>query len=97
MLGAAIVICVALLVATALLRGYTARELNRARFECGSLINEEKRLRRELEHIEILAESAEARRFQTQGEIDKFRQEIDELLPAISHLEAQLNKAPEDD
>ena len=97
MLGVAIVICVALLVATVFVRGYTMKTLNRVRFECGSLINEEKRLRRDLEKIEILEESAEARRNQTQGDIDKFQREVAELKPSIAHLEAELNKAREDD
>ncbi len=97
MLGVAIVICVALLVATVFVRGYTMKTLNRVRFECGSLINEEKRLRRDLEKVEILEESAEARRNQTQGDIEKFEREISELTPSIAHLEAELSRDPEDD
>jgi len=97
MLGVAIVVCVALLVATVFVRGYTQKVLTQVRLECGSLVNDEKRLERECSQVEILEESAEARRNQVQGDIDRFRQELGELQPTIAQIEAQLNKAREDD
>lgn len=93
MLGLAIVVCVALLVATVFVRGYTQKVLSQVRIECGSLINEEKRLQRDCAQIEILEESAEARRNQTEADIDKFRRELDDLIPTIARIEAELNKA----
>ena len=97
MVGIAVVICVALLVGAVFVRGYTAKVLTQVRHECGMLTHEEKRLRRECEQVEILEESADARRSQTQADIDKHRRELDDLIPAISLLEAEFNKAHEDD
>ncbi|MFC1526381.1 hypothetical protein ACFL6X_06180 [Candidatus Latescibacterota bacterium] len=97
MMGVAAVVCVALLVATVFVRGYTMKVLNQVRAECGGLISDERRLRQECEQVEILEESASARRDQTQSDIDKYSRELDDLIPAIAQLEAELNKANDDD
>ena len=56
------IICVALLVGTAFVRGHTTKMTTQLRLACGMMINEEKRLRGECDQIEILMESANSRR-----------------------------------
>ncbi len=89
--------CVALLVATVFVRGYTTKMLTQLRRDCGMLIFEEKRLRGECDQAEILQESAEARRSQAQMDVEKYRRELDDLGPSIASIEAELDKARPDE
>ena len=78
------------LVLFALLRGYTTKALGQMRHECGSLIAEERRLRGEREQEEILVESAEAKRNQTQFEVQKFTEELEGLAEEAKSIKEQL-------
>ena len=57
------------------------------------LIHEEKHLRGDCDQ----AESAEARLSQAQMDVEKFRRELDDLVPAIARIEAELDKSRTDD
>ena len=92
-------ICVALLVGTVFVRGYTMKVMTQLRRDCGMLIHEEKRLRADCDQAEILQESADARRSQAQGDVEKFRRELEDMIPDIARIQAELDKsrADEDD
>ncbi|MBT4611733.1 MAG: hypothetical protein HOC05_16955 [Gemmatimonadetes bacterium] len=89
--------CVALLVAMVFVRGYTTKMLTQLRRDCGMLIHEEKRLRADCDQTEILQESADARRSQAQMDVENYRRELEDLIPAIAKIEAELDKARADE
>lgn len=97
MMEVAAVVCVALLVGTVFVRGYTMKVMAQLRRDCGMHIHEEKRLRGECDQAEILQESAEARKSQAALDVENYRRELDDLLPSIARIEAELNKARADD
>ena len=84
---------VVMLVASALLKGYTTKAVSQLRHECGSLMSEARRLRGELEQEEILMESADARRNQAQYLIENYTKELEDLASQAKKLEGELSRS----
>jgi len=92
-----IFVAVGALVLFALVRGYTTKALSQKRMECGSRIAEERGLRQEREQGDILVESADARRYQTQYEVQKFTEELEGLAAEAQEIEEQLPSMRDDE
>ncbi len=80
------------LVAFVFLKGYINKTLGQLRHECSSLMTEERELKREREQEEILVESAEARRYQTQYEVEKHTAELEDLADQAKKFEQELGR-----
>ena len=91
-----IFVAVGALVLFALVRGYTTKTLSQMRMECGSLIADERGLGQEREQGDILVESADARRNQTQYEVQKFTEALEGLAAEVKQIEEQLPGARDD-
>ena len=87
MLGLTVGLCVAMMVACALVRGFTTRKLTELKRDLARLQMEEGRVKEDRGRAEIQLESLEARSNNVKFEIEKASTELADMAELIAEIE----------